>query len=206
MNELLPQSILKKVNLTLDNVEQRKEILDIWFDSGLSWSNVLKNEQIADFYLEGIDQFTGWFQSSLLISTALRDKLPYKNLYVHGFAVDDKGLKMSKSLGNVIDPQEIILGSKKKKPLGVDTLRWWVAFHANQDSIAHVSENVLKGSADEVQKLRSTLRFALGSLFDYKDVEFTYDDILLIDKYLLHLLYEYKSQVSFIYHLSFFSI
>lgn len=94
--------------------------MDIWFDSGISWAAALEGEKVADMYLEGIDQFMGWFQSSLLTSVALRDKAPYKTIYVHGFAVDQNGVKMSKSLGNVVDPVEITNG---KKPYGVDTLR-----------------------------------------------------------------------------------
>lgn len=78
---------------------------------------------MADMFLEGVDQFTGWFQSSLLTSVALRDKVPYKSVYVHGFAVDEKGNKMSKSIGNVIDPSDIIKGPKGKKGYGVDALR-----------------------------------------------------------------------------------
>lgn len=98
--------------------------MDIWFDSGISWSSVLGNDKIADIYLEGVDQFTGWFQSSLLTSVALRDKAPYKNVYVHGFAVDEKGMKMSKSLGNVVDPINILQGNNENKPFGIDALRY----------------------------------------------------------------------------------
>lgn len=97
--------------------------MDIWFDSGVSWAKVLEGEKVADMYLEGVDQFTGWFQSSLLTSVALRDKAPYKTIYMHGFAVDENGVKMSKSLGNVVDPVEITGGKKGEKPYGVDTLR-----------------------------------------------------------------------------------
>lgn len=97
--------------------------MDIWLDSGLSWANVLEGRKVADLYLEGSDQFTGWFQSSLLTSVALRNKAPFKCIYVHGFAVDEKGNKMSKSLGNVIDPMEIISGKKGQKPYGIDVLR-----------------------------------------------------------------------------------
>lgn len=79
--------------------------------------------KIADLYLEGVDQFTGWFQSSLMTSVALQNKAPYKSIYVHGFAVDEQGLKMSKSLGNVVDPFDIVQGKKEFKAYGVDTLR-----------------------------------------------------------------------------------
>lgn len=89
----------------------------------MSWSSVLGSEKTADLYLEGVDQFTGWFQSSLITSVALRDAVPYKNIYVHGFAVDEKGHKMSKSLGNVINPQDVVHGGKKQSALGMDTLR-----------------------------------------------------------------------------------
>lgn len=109
----------KKVDL---NVCIVKDILDIWFDSGLSWSSVL-GDQVADMYVEGVDQFTGWFQHSLITSVALADRAPYKSLYIHGFAVDEKGIKMSKSLGNVVDPKVVSQGSSKQKPYGVDTLR-----------------------------------------------------------------------------------
>lgn len=97
--------------------------MDIWLDSGISWANVLDGTKVADLYLEGSDQFKGWFQSSLLTSVALRNKAPFKSIYIHGFAVDEKGNKMSKSLGNVIDPVEIINGKKGQKPYGIDVLR-----------------------------------------------------------------------------------
>lgn len=97
--------------------------MDIWLDSGLSWAKVLEGPKVADLYLEGSDQFAGWFQSSLLTSIAIRNKTPFKSIYVHGFAVDEKGIKMSKSLGNVIDPMEIVAGKKGQKPYGIDVLR-----------------------------------------------------------------------------------
>lgn len=89
----------------------------------MSWSSVLGENKVADLYLEGIDQFTGWFQSSLLTSVALRNTVPYKKIYVHGFVVDENGMKMSKSLGNVVDPEVIMKGGKKNKPFGIDVLR-----------------------------------------------------------------------------------
>lgn len=97
--------------------------MDIWLDSGLSWAKVLEGTKVADMYLEGVDQLTGWFQSSLLTSVALRDKAPFKTVYIHGFAVDENGIKMSKSIGNVVDPIEITQGVDGKNALGVDTLR-----------------------------------------------------------------------------------
>lgn len=90
----------------------------------MSWSKIIGKDTVADVYLEGVDQITGWFQSSLLTSVALHNRSPYKNLYVHGFVVDGKGRKMSKSIGNVVDPQDIMYGSKNKPAYGADVLRF----------------------------------------------------------------------------------
>ncbi|KAF2884619.1 hypothetical protein ILUMI_21555 [Ignelater luminosus] len=195
ISDLLPDHIRSDINVSIDTIKKGTDIFDIWFDSGLSWSNVLGADQTADLYLEGVDQFTGWFQSSLMTSVALQNKAPYKSIYVHGFTVDEQGLKMSKSLGNVIDPFDIVQGKKEFKAYGVDTLRWWVVCHANSDAMAHVSTNVLQASADEVQKIRSVLRFAVGALFDYKEKSMEYSSLLMIDKYLLHLLRNFHTQM-----------
>ncbi|KAJ8969178.1 hypothetical protein NQ314_001881 [Rhamnusium bicolor] len=191
IKELLPENLC----LNLEEIEKGEDIMDIWFDSGISWAKVLDGTKVADMYLEGTDQFTGWFQSALLTSVALRDKAPYKTIYVHGFAVDENGNKMSKSVGNVINPIDITNGKHGKKPYGVDTLRWWATCHANQVSLANVSTNVLQCSADEVQKIRSVLRFALGSLSDYEKSDEDQENLLLIDRYMLHLLYQFHKQV-----------
>jgi isoleucyl-tRNA synthetase len=190
--ELIPEELRSGINI--EQIDKGQDILDIWFDSGISWANALEGDKTADMYLEGVDQFTGWFQSSLITSVALRDKAPYKAIYVHGFVVDEDGMKMSKSIGNVVDPVEIVRGSKNQKPFGVDTLRWWVACHANQDSLAHISKNVLQASADELQKIRSVLRFALGALHDYQLREMEYKNLTLLDKYILYLLYAFHQQ------------
>ncbi|CAH1989563.1 unnamed protein product [Acanthoscelides obtectus] len=192
--ELLPDNLHSSYNL--ENLTRSQDIMDIWFDSGISWARVLEGSKIADMYLEGADQFTGWFQSSLLTSVAMRDKAPYKTIYVHGFAVDENGTKMSKSLGNVVNPVDIMKGSKKQKPYGVDVLRWWVTCHANQDALASVSHTTLQSCTEELQKIRSVLRFALGSLSDYEATKIDYKELLLIDKYMLHLLYKFHIQTS----------
>lgn len=109
-----------------NEIKRGEDILDIWFDSGISWSCVLGNDKTADLYLEGVDQLTGWFQSSLLTSVAVRKKAPYKSIFVHGYAVDQNMQKMSKSLGNVISPVDIVAGGKdlKSQPAyGIDVLR-----------------------------------------------------------------------------------
>ncbi|KAI4470426.1 soleucyl-trna synthetase [Holotrichia oblita] len=195
VKDILKEIPSLKDHLNSDNIIKGEDILDIWFDSGLSWSSVLPDKQVADMYLEGVDQFTGWFQSSLLTSTALRNKAPYKAIYIHGFAVDADGKKMSKSLGNVVNPQDIILGTKHNKAYGIDSLRWWVVCHENQDSTAKVSTTALQASNDEVQKLRSVLRFAIAALHDYRNVNINYKDLKLIDKYMLHLLACYQKEV-----------
>lgn len=106
----------------LNSVVKGKDILDIWFDSGLSWSAVLQNKQ-ADVYMEGMDQINGWFISSLLTSVALKQSAPFRNVFLHGFVVDEKGSKMSKSVGNVISARDILHGAKKLPAHGVDVLR-----------------------------------------------------------------------------------
>uniref|UniRef100_A0A182LWM1 isoleucine--tRNA ligase n=1 Tax=Anopheles culicifacies TaxID=139723 RepID=A0A182LWM1_9DIPT len=156
LEELVPTEVLQQLGTSHDRLEKGKDILDIWFDSGVSWLSVLGKDRVADLYLEGVDQFTGWFQSSLLTSVAARGKAPYKAIYVHGFAVDENGMKMSKSLGNVICPKQIA------RQYGCDALRWWVCAHATQNTSIPVSHKLLGTSAENVQKLRSILKFLLG--------------------------------------------
>ncbi|KAJ8948755.1 hypothetical protein NQ318_017924 [Aromia moschata] len=193
--DLLPENEYSTSKMA--NIVKGEDIMDIWFDSGISWAKVLEGEKVADLYLEGVDQFNGWFHASLLTSVALRDKAPYKSVYVHGFAVDEKGEKMSKSLGNVIDPVDIVRGKEgAKHAYGIDVLRWWVICHASQISLANVSSNILQSSVDEVQKVRSVLRFAISCLTDYEKSETDQLNLLLIDKYMLHLLYQFNQHVT----------
>uniref|UniRef100_A0AAX7SL27 Isoleucine--tRNA ligase, mitochondrial n=1 Tax=Astatotilapia calliptera TaxID=8154 RepID=A0AAX7SL27_ASTCA len=131
---LLPPEVLKKVKAgAASDYVRGEDVLDIWFDSGASWAAVLEgtfeSDSRADVYVEGKDQIGGWFQSSLLTSVAVRNKAPYKSLVVHGFAVSEKGEKMSKSVGNVVDPDVVINGGKgpTEPAYGADVLRWWVA-------------------------------------------------------------------------------
>nr|CAD7588297.1 unnamed protein product [Timema genevievae] len=186
------------VSTTKDKIE---DILDIWFDSGISWSCVL-DDKVADLYMEGVDQFTGWFQSSLLTSVALKDRAPYRNVFVHGFAVDDKGRKMSKSVGNVVDPVDIVQGGKnpqKQPALGIDTLRWWVSSHATQHATVPVSQSTLQDSKDAVHKLRLVLKFLLGALHDYPPLTTrepeSGDSFTPLDQYMLHLLWSLNQQI-----------
>ncbi|XP_066141909.1 isoleucine--tRNA ligase, mitochondrial isoform X1 [Euwallacea fornicatus] len=174
-----------------------EDIFDIWFDSGISWSHILNGSQVADLYLEGVDQFQGWFQSSLITSVALRGFAPYKTIFVHGFAVDKNGVKMSKSLGNVVDPVNVVCGKNGHKAYGVNVLRWWVACHANHVTQALVSDNILNQAKDEVLKIRSVLRFAVAALSDYQFNERDVEHLRFSDKYILYILFEFyeKAQI-----------
>ena len=143
------------------NYDKVTDTLDVWFDSGVTHYSVLdQREQLgspADLYLEGSDQHRGWFQSSLLTSTAVRGSAPYKTVLTHGFTVDKDGRKMSKSLGNVIAPQE------KVDQLGADILRLWVA-STDYSGEMTVSDEILKRTADSYRRIRNTARFLLANL------------------------------------------
>jgi len=137
------------------------DTLDVWFDAGVSHHCVLNQEEFpANLYLEGSDQYRGWFQSSLLTSVAINHCAPYKQVVTHGFTVDEKGHKMSKSLGNVIDPQKII------ETNGADILRLWVASVYYPDDMV-LSEEVLKGVVDIYRRIRNTVRYLISNLYDF---------------------------------------
>ncbi|XP_053917339.1 isoleucine--tRNA ligase, mitochondrial [Cuculus canorus] len=178
-----------------------QDVLDIWFDSGTSWAHVLEGaEQRADTYLEGKDQLGGWFQSSLLTSVAARKKAPYKTLVVHGFTLGEKGEKMSKSIGNVVDPDVVINGGEdhtKDPPYGADVLRWWVA-ESNVFTEVLVGPVVLNAARDDINKLRNTLRFMLGNMADFNPETDSIPaaDMYIVDQYMLHLLQDYGSKVT----------
>ncbi|NWR69376.1 SYIM protein, partial [Centropus unirufus] len=178
-----------------------QDVLDIWFDSGTSWAHVLEGaEQRADTYLEGKDQLGGWFQSSLLTSVAARKKAPYKTLVVHGFTLGEKGEKMSKSIGNVVDPDVVINGGEdhsKDPPYGADVLRWWVA-ESNVYTEVLIGPVVLSAARDDINKLRNTLRFMLGNMADFNPEtnSIPASDMYIVDQYMLHLLQDYGSKVT----------
>ncbi len=173
----------KELNAT--NRQKSKDILDIWFDSGSSFNSVLNGQQ-ADLYCEGVDQFSGWFQASLLLSVALNDKSPYKSILVHGFVVDDKNRKMSKSLGNIIEPVHALKGFPKKKipQCGNDVLRFWVLseYHKNQIPIG---SEILEKISKRVFEIRSIIRFLVGNINGF-NTPVDYEMLLEPDKYLLH--------------------
>ncbi len=175
-----------------DNVDQYKKVtdtLDVWFDSGTTHASVLKRrddlQYPADLYLEGSDQHRGWFQSSLLTGCAIDGRAPYKALLTHGFVVDGKGHKMSKSKGNVVAPQKVM------DTYGADILRLWVASTDYSGELT-ISDEILKRVADSYRKIRNTLRFLLANVadFDTATQAVAYADLLEIDRYALGVLHD----------------
>ncbi|MCX7104638.1 MAG: isoleucine--tRNA ligase [Methylococcales bacterium] len=178
--------------------EKMTDTLDVWFDSGVTHACVLdKREQLrfpADLYLEGSDQHRGWFQSSLLASTAMNDVAPYKAVLTHGFTVDKNGEKMSKSKGNVIPPQSVM------KNLGADVLRLWIA-STDYRSEMRVSDEILERTSDGYRRLRNTARFLLSSLNDFdpaQDLVAT-PDLLVLDRWLMDRAYLLQEEVKAAY-------
>ncbi len=136
---------------------------------------------MADLYLEGSDQHRGWFQSSLLTSIAAKDQPPFGSVITHGFVLDEKGRKMSKSIGNVVDPISIIRGSDDNslQPLGVDVLRLWVASSEYTHDIG-VSKTILNHVSESMRKIRTTIRFLLGNLGDWDGKEISYQHMTAV--------------------------
>ena len=161
MQNFLPE----KSGYNADDLEKIDDILDVWFDSGSTWNSVLSSgnydagEYPASLYIEGSDQHRGWFQSSLLLSAAVNEVSPYKTLITHGFTVDDKGEKMSKSKGNVVAPDKVI------KEYGSEILRLWVALSDYQSDLK-ISDGILKQTAEQYRKIRNTFRFLLANVDD----------------------------------------
>ncbi|MCP4652619.1 MAG: isoleucine--tRNA ligase [Candidatus Omnitrophica bacterium] len=166
------------------NFSKGFDILDVWFESGASFLSVVKNNPDlnypADLYLEGSDQHRGWFQVSLIPSVAKEKIAPFKTILTHGFVVDKDGKKMSKSLGNVISPQEII------KDYGAEILRLWVAYSDYSEDVK-ISDDIVKQLVDMYRKIRNTIRFILGSIYDFDPDQNSpqYDSLLEVDKYML---------------------
>lgn len=164
--------------------EKEKDIMDVWFDSGTTHAAVLTTHPHlawpADLYLEGSDQHRGWFQSSLLTAVATKGEAPYRAVLTHGYVVDEEGRKMSKSLGNVVDPLAVI------KEWGADVLRLWVASTDYRRDVA-ASPQILKQVVDAYRKIRNTFRFILGNLFDFVPARDTvrFEELEEIDRWAL---------------------
>ena len=200
IKKLLPEKYLKESDIWLKGLDT----MDVWFDSGSSWAAVCKQrnelEYPADLYLEGSDQHRGWFQSSLLTSVAVNNIPPYKRVLTHGFALDENGRKMSKSLGNVVDPNIIINGGSNKKTqpaYGADVLRLWVS-SVDYSVDVPIGSNILKQLSDVYRKVRNTARYLLGNIHDYDPSidNFEIDKLPLLDQWMLNRLVDVSDQIS----------
>ena len=179
IEELMPENAKCECGHT--HFKRETDIMDVWFDSGSTHEAVLAERGLppANMYLEGNDQYRGWFQSSILTSVATKGVAPYKEVLTHGFVIDEHGKKMSKSLGNVISPQDII------KDYGADILRLWVLSSDYKNEIS-LSKNILKQITEVYRKIRNTCRYILGNINDF-DVNspVTYEELEEIDKWAL---------------------
>ncbi len=171
------------------------DVLDVWFDSGSTHAFVLRDREdgsadgIADLYLEGTDQHRGWFHSSLLQACGTKGRAPYRGVLTHGFTLDEKGMKMSKSLGNTVAPQAVI------DEYGADILRLWVA-QADYTLDLRIGKEILKGVADSYRRLRNTMRFLLGNLKDFTEAErVDAADMPELEQWVLHRLAELDAEV-----------
>ena len=181
------------------NGKFRKEtdIMDVWFDSGSSHHSVLVERGLpypADLYLEGSDQYRGWFNSSLSTGVAMTGRAPYKTVVSHGFVLDGQGRKMSKSIGNVIDPLKLI------KIYGADIVRLWVASVDYQADV-RISEDLIKQVAESYRKMRNTFRFLLGNLFDFNPETdlVAYEDLNEVDQFMMIRLNELTKELKSAY-------
>ena len=171
-NEHSPNGIFRK----------EKDIMDVWFDSGSSHTGCMKERGYpypVDLYFEGSDQYRGWFNSSLIIGTAAHGEAPYKTVLSHGFVLDGKGNKMSKSLGNTVDPIKLV------NQYGADILRLWATSVAYQSDV-RISDEIMKQVAENYRKIRNTMRFVLGNLSDFQSCDVVETSALEgVDQYML---------------------
>ena len=186
---LLPPAYVAEAERWLKSTDT----MDVWFDSGSSWAAVVQQQENlacpADLYLEGSDQHRGWFQSSLLTSVAVQKKAPYRKVLTHGFVLDEKGRKMSKSLGNIISPEVIINGGRNQKqdpPYGADVLRLWVS-SVDYSTDVQIGPGILHQVADVCRKVRNTVRYLLGNLYDFNPSQhaIAIADLPLLDRWML---------------------
>jgi len=169
------------------------DTLDVWFDSGVTHASVLERRPElqfpADLYLEGSDQHRGWFQSSLLTSVAMHGRAPYKGVLTHGFTVDARGRKMSKSMGNVIVPQKVI------KVMGADILRLWVAA-TDYSAEMNISDEILTRMADSYRRIRNTARYLLANLSGFDETrQFPVNDMLALDQWALQRAHDLQNEI-----------
>jgi len=182
VNELLPEGYTHPDSPN-GIFKKETDIMDVWFDSGSSHHGGMLERGFgypADIYIEGSDQYRGWFNSSLITGVATKGKAPYKTLVSHGFVLDGDGKKMSKSMGNVVDPNKIA------NTLGADILRLWVASVDYQADV-RLSNDLIKQVSESYRKVRNTMKFLLGNLFDYHndDHKQSFEDLNDLDKYVM---------------------
>ena len=169
----------------VDLYDRVLDTLDVWFDSGVTSFAVLERREDlafpADIYLEGSDQYRGWFQTSLLTSIARSGQAPFRKIITHGFTVDEQGRKMSKSIGNVIEPQKVI------EKLGADILRLWIASTEFRQEMS-VSDEIFKRVSESYRRIRNTFRFLLANLhdFDLRKNKISLDQLVFLDRYILN--------------------
>ena len=173
---------------SLDDYEQIKDVVEVWFDSGSTHAFCLEQREDlkwpASMYLEGSDQHRGWFHSSLLESTGTRGRAPYESVLTHGFVVDGKGRKMSKSVGNVVSPNDIL------KKYGVDILRLWVVASDYYDDLK-LDDSILKAQSDSYRRIRNTFRYLIGNLNNFeKEEEISVNQFPELERFILHRLWE----------------
>ena len=200
-----PQRFLGE-EYSIDDYDQVKDVVEVWFDSGSTHAFCLEQRSDlkwpASMYLEGSDQHRGWFHSSLLESSGTRGRAPYESVLTHGFVVDGKGRKMSKSLGNVISPDDIL------KKYGVDILRLWVVASDYYDDLK-LDNSILQSQAESYRRIRNTFRFLIGNLNNFKNEEIINENKFPeLEKFLLHRLWEVDQIVNncvknFNFHLMF---
>jgi isoleucyl-tRNA synthetase len=192
-DELLPEGTVCP-DCGGDKFRKETDILDVWFDSGVSFTVLeQRNDYLrypADLYLEGSDQHRGWFHSSLLCSVGTRGKAPFKSVLTHGFVVDGEGRKMSKSRGNVIQPEEVI------NKYGAEILRLWVASEDYRGDI-RLSQEILDRLTEAYRRLRNTFRYLLGNLYDFNLSEdrVPHDELTELDRWAVHRLQELMEEV-----------
>lgn len=163
--------------------KKETDIMDVWFDSGSSHQAVLKHYNLdypADLYLEGADQYRGWFNSSIITGVAVTGKAPYRQTLTHGWTLDGEGRKMSKSLGNVVDPNKVC------DQMGADILRLWVS-SVEYTADVRISDNLLKQVSESYRKIRNTFKFMLGNLYDFDPAKDSVklEDLPNVDKYMM---------------------
>ena len=190
--DLLPEGYTNPASPN-GNFTKEEDIMDVWFDSGSTWNGVLIEKGLpypSDMYLEGSDQYRGWFNSSLICGVAVTGKAPYKELVSHGFTLDGNGNKMSKSLGNVIVPADMV------RLHGSDILRLWVASTDYTEDV-RISDNLIKQVKESYRKIRNTYKFMLGNLkdFDYTKDSVKYEDMPYYDKYMMNELNKFTKNV-----------